>query len=216
MPLIDFVALITSLAVSQLLNLGEIVRLPEPSVSGGASLVESLAKRRSVRQFADKRLSAEQIGQLLWAAQGITEKRWGPRTAPSAGALYPLETYVVLEEAVYHYNPRRHELKRVIEGDIRRKLQNAAWGQRAVGSAPAVFVFAAVYERTSVKYGKRATRYVDMEAGHACQNLLLQAVALGLGGVPVGAFRDDEVVDVLKLERNATPLYLVPVGYSSS
>ena len=137
-------------------------------------------------------------------------------TAPSAGALYPLETYVALEQGVYHYDPRRHELKRVIEGDMRGKLQNAAWGQRAVGSAPAVFVFAAVHERTSVKYGKRATRYVDMEAGHACQNLLLQAVALGLGGVPVGAFRDDAVANVLKLDSNAAPLYLVPVGYSGS
>jgi len=92
-------------------------------------------------------------------------------------------------------------------------LQNAAWGQRAVGSAPAVFVFAALYQRTSKKYGKRATRYVDMEAGHACQNLLLQAVALDLGGVPIGAFRDKRVADVLELDRNETPLYLVPVGY---
>lgn len=212
----DFVGLIAVLAVAQSTGFGAVVSLTEPSVKGGTSLVESLAKRRSVRQFSDQPLSAEQIGQLLWAAQGITNKGWGLRTAPSAGALYPLETYVVFEQGVYHYNPRRHELKRVIEGDMRGKLQNAAWGQRAVGSAPAVFVFAAVHERTSVKYGKRATRYVDMEAGHACQNLLLQAAALGLGGVPVGAFRDDKVADVLKLDSNAAPLYLVPVGYSGS
>ena len=212
----NLVGLIAVLAVAQSTGFGAVVSLPEASVEAGTSLVESLAKRRSVRQFSDQRLSAEQIGQLLWAAQGITKRGWGLRTAPSAGALYPLETYIVLEEGVYHYNPRRHELKRVIKGDTRRKLQNAAWGQRAVGSAPAVFVLAAVYERTSVKYGKRATRYVDMEAGHACQNLLLQAVALGLGGVPVGAFRDNAVGDVLKLDSDATPLYLVPVGYSGS
>lgn len=205
--------LITILLVAQSAAFADIIRLPEPRVEAGASLVESLAKRRSVRQFSAERLSNEQISQLLWAAQGITRKGMGFRTAPSAGALYPLETYIVLAEGVYHYNPRRHQLKRVIEGDKRRELQNAAWGQRAVGSAPVVFVFTAVYQRTSVKYGKRATRYVDMEAGHACQNLLLQAVALDLGGVPIGAFRDRGVSDVLELERDETPLYLVPIGY---
>ena len=100
-----------------------------------------------------------------------------------------------------------------MEGDRRRELQSAAFGQGAVGRAPAVFVFAAVYARTSVKYGDRATRYVDIETGHACQNLLLQATALGLVGVPVGAFVDERVAEVLRLENNTMPLYLVPVGY---
>jgi SagB-type dehydrogenase family enzyme len=209
----EFAGLITVLLVLQSIQFGDVVRLPEPNIEGGTSLAESLAKRRSVRTYASTSLSVEQIGQLLWAAQGVTQKLWGRRAAPSAGALYPLETYVVLPEGIYHYNPRRHELKRTMEGDRRRELQSAAFGQGAVGRAPAVFVFAAVYARTSVKYGDRATRYVDIETGHACQNLLLQATALGLVGVPVGAFVDERVAEVLRLENNTMPLYLVPVGY---
>ena len=201
------------LLLSQSIDFDDVIRLPQPEVKGGASLVESLAKRRSIREFAFNRLSVQQIGQLLWAAQGISEKSWGLRTAPSAGALYPLELYVVLPEGIYHYNPRRHELKREIEGDRRRDLQKAALGQDAIGEAPAVFVFVALYERTAVKYGDRAARYVHIETGHACQNLLLQATALDLGGVPIGAFHDDRIADVLKLEKNASPLYLVPIGY---
>ncbi len=209
----DIIGLITTLLIMQSIDSGEVIRLPQPSIKGGTSLVENLAKRRTVREFSSKRLSIRQIGQLLWAAQGITEKSLGLRTAPSAGALYPLEIYVVLPEGIYHYNPHRHELKRVIEGDRRTQLQNAALGQEAIGTAPAVFAFVAVYERTAVKYGDRASRYVDIETGHACQNLLLQATALGLGGVPIGAFYDKPVADVLKLQKNASPLYLVPVGY---
>ena len=210
----NIIGLISMVLISQSIDFGEIIRLPQPNVKGGTSLVENLAKRRSVREFASKHLSIQQIGQLLWAAQGITEERWGLRTAPSAGALYPLEIYVVLPAGIYHYNPQRHELKRVIEGDRRFELQNATLGQEAIGTAPAVFVFVAVYERTAVKYGDRATRYVHIETGHACQNMLLQATALALGGVPIGAFNDERIADVLKLAKNANPLYLVPVGYS--
>lgn len=199
--------------ISQAINFGETVQLPRPDVKGAMSLEESIAKRRSIRKFAAQPLSIERIGQLLWAAQGITEKSLGLRAVPSAGALYPLETYVVLPAGIYHYNPERHELKRVIEGDKRLDLQQAARDQEAVGSAPAVFVFTAVAERTAVKYGERAGRYIDMEAGHACQNLLLQATALNLAGVPVGSFDDKRVAEVLKLAKNESPLYLVPVGY---
>ena len=199
---------------SQAINFGEIIQLPPASVNGAISLEESIAKRRSAREFSSKPLSIEQIGQLLWAAQGITEKRSDLRAAPSAGALYPLETYVVLPAGIYHYNPLRHELKRVKEGDRRLELQKAALNQEAVSAAPAVFVFAAVYERTAAKYGDRASRYVPIEAGHACQNLLLQATAQNLVGVPVGAFDDQRVAEIVKLEKNESPLYLVPVGYS--
>jgi SagB-type dehydrogenase family enzyme len=114
---------------------------------------------------------------------------------------------------IYDYNPRQHELKRIIKGDKRPELQHAALGQEAVGSAPAVFVFTAVYDRTALKYGERAARYVHIEIGHACQNLLLQATALTLAGVPVGAFHDERVAEVLKLKKDESPLYLVPVGY---
>ncbi len=204
---------ITMVLMSQSVELGDVIRLTRPNLKSGTPLVETLANRRSVRAFTAEDVTVEQIGQLLWAAQGITETRWGLRTAPSSGALYPLETYVVLPSGVYHYNPHRHELTRRIKGDRRRELQMAGMGQGAIGKAPAVFVFTAVYERTAAKYGERATRYVDMEAGHACQNLLLQAAALSLGGVPIGAFSDARMADVLKLAKNETPLYLVPVGY---
>lgn len=209
----NIIGLITMMVASQSINYNDIIRLPQPDVKGDTSLVENLAERRSAREFTSKRLSIQQIGRLLWAAQGITDKRRGLRSAPSAGALYPLEIYVVLDAGIYHYNPYQHELKQIVAGDRRRELQRAALGQESVGSAPAVFVFTAIYERTAVKYGERATRYVHIETGHACQNLLLQATALGLSGVPIGAFYDERVADVVKPANKATPLYLVPIGY---
>jgi SagB-type dehydrogenase family enzyme len=209
----NFIGMISMVLISQSIDFGEIIHLPQANVKGAMSLEESIAKRRSIREFASKLLTIEQIGQLLWATQGITEKRMGLRAAPSAGALYPLETYVVLPAGIYHYNPERHELKRVIEGDRRLELQKAALDQEAIGSAPAVIVIAAVYERTSKKYEDRASRYVHIEAGHACQNLLLQATAQNLAGVPIGAFNDKRVADIVKMAKNESPLYLVPVGY---
>ncbi|MFA5925136.1 MAG: SagB/ThcOx family dehydrogenase [Methylococcaceae bacterium] len=209
----NFIGMISMVFISQSIDFGEIIHLPQANVKGAMSLEESIAKRRSIREFASKPLTIEQIGQLLWATQGITEKRMGLRAAPSAGALYPLETYVVLLAGIYHYNPERHELKRVIEGDKRLELQKAALDQEAIGSAPAVIVIAAVYERTSKKYEDRASRYVHIEAGHACQNLLLQATAQNLAGVPIGAFNDKRVADIVKMAKNESPLYLVPVGY---
>ena len=203
----------TMVVMAQSAGAGDVVRLPQPDTVGGASLAMSLASRRSIRSFGSEPLTVAQIGQLLWAAQGITDAGKGLRTAPSSGALYPLETFVVLPEGVYRYNPQHHELSLKIQGDLRHALQKAALGQKVVGEAPAVFVFAAVYERVAVKYKGRATRYVDMEAGHACQNLLLQAAALELGGVPVGAFHDGRIAGLLKLPKEASPLYLVPVGY---
>ncbi|MGR8941661.1 MAG: SagB/ThcOx family dehydrogenase [Gammaproteobacteria bacterium] len=209
----NITAMIPMVLVSQAVNFGEIVHLPPPSLKGQMSLEESILNRRSIREFGTKPLTIEQIGQLLWAAQGITETDKGLRAAPSAGALYPLETYVVLPSGIYHYNPARHDLNRVVEGDKRHELQKAAGGQEAIGSAPAVFVFAAVYERIAVKYGERANLYVPIEAGHACQNMLLQATALKLAGVPVGAFDDGRVAEVVKLAKHERALYLLPVGY---
>ncbi len=189
----------------------EVIVLPAPRQQGSLSLEEALAGRRSIREYGPRPLTWEEIGQLLWAAQGITSPQ-GFRTAPSAGALYPLEVYVVLPEGVYHYLPQAHQLRRTAAGDHRGALGNAAVRQRPVYEAPAVFVIAGVYQRTAAKYGQRAERYVHLEAGHAAQNLLLQAVALGLGAVPIGAFHDDQVRAVLGLSANETPLYLIPVG----
>ena len=186
--------------------------LPAPSLAGKISLEETLVKRRSVRQFENKPLTIEQIGQLLWAAQGrvkvpgFPERFEGPRTAPSAGALYPLELYVLTQEGVFHYLPTGHQLETTNKNDLRAEL--------GFGHAPAVFVFAAEFARTSKKYGEaRTPRYVHIEVGHAAQNLLLEAVALGLGAVPTGAFRDERVQATLSLPKQFEPLYIIPVGY---
>jgi len=186
--------------------------LPEPSRKGRISLEEAIAARRSLREYAPDALTLEQISQLLWAAQGITSRE-GDRAAPSAGALFPLEIYVVLPDAVHHYEPVKHRLARHLQGDLRGALHDAALSQDCVRDAPALFVIAGVHARTASRYGKeRARRYVAMEAGHAAENLLLEAVALGLGGVPVGAFDDARVARVLALPEGTDPLYLVPVG----
>lgn len=183
-----------------------------PRRQGSLSLEEALRRRRSVRAFTRDSLTHAEIAQLLWAAQGVTDPE-GYRTAPSAGALYPLECYVAMRSGVYHYEVAQHRLRRVTTTDVRPRLAAAAHSQSAVEEAPVVFAITALYERTTRKYGvKRGERYAILEAGHAAQNLLLQAVALDLGAVPIGAFSDAGVADALQLERGLTPLYLVPVG----
>jgi len=175
-------------------------------------LEEAIANRRSVREFTEEALSLAEISQLLWAAQGITDPR-GLRAAPSAGALYPLELYVTVAEGAYHYVPEGHTLQVVSEEDLRRDLWEAGLRQGALQEAPAIFVVTAVYERTQAKYGERAERYVKLEAGHAAQNILLQAVALQLGAVPIGAFYDDQVQAALGLPLDHQALYLIPAGH---
>ncbi len=197
---------------------GETVALPKPALTGPSSVEQLMAQRRSTRDYQDTALELAEIGQLLWAAQGITHSR-GFRTAPSAGALYPLELYVVanrvdgLARGVYHYDPRRHRLLSTHLDDVQVELCQAAWLQECVQEAPAVVVFTAVYERTMKKYGKRGKRYVHIEVGHAAQNLFLQAESMGLGTVDVGAFSDDAVAEVLQLPDDFEPLLLMPVGH---
>ena len=193
------------------------IRLPEPRSDGNTSVEQALQTRRSVRSYKDAPLDLAEISQLVWSAQGITSAR-GFRTSPSAGALYPLELYVVagrvkdLPSAIYRYKPRQHALVQIISGDKRSGLSRAALRQGAIKRAPAVLLFSAVYERTTGKYGQRGIRYVHMEVGHAAQNVCLQAQALGLQTVVIGAFRDTEVKDLAHLPENEQPLYLVPVG----
>lgn len=165
-------------------------------------------------------LTLAEVSQLLWAAQGITGPG-GKRTAPSAGALYPLELYIVsgkvdgLPSGIYRYAPERHSLQGIAQGDRRRELCDAALGQSSIRTAAAVIVLSGVYDRTTVKYGERGIRYVHMEAGHAAQNIYLQAVPLGLGTVVIGAFRDEEVRKVMKMAERERPLYIMPTGKSS-
>jgi len=190
-----------------------VIALPAPQLKGTLTLEETLAQRRSVRAFSDAPLTPAELGQLLWAAQGTTHPS-GLRTAPSAGALYPLEVYAVTREATYHYEPQGHWMAAHIPGDVRPALHTAALRQEPVLSAPAVIVITAVYARTAQKYGAdRSPRYVHLEAGHAAQNILLQAVALNLGAVPIGAFEDEKVKQALKLPTDQQPLYLIPVGH---
>jgi SagB-type dehydrogenase family enzyme len=181
------------------------------------SIEEALCHRRSVREFTDEPLELWQISQLLWAAQGITDPE-GLRTAPSAGALYPLELYICagnvegLRRGIYRYEPDGHELAVTLQRDARTELCEASLSQTCLMDAAAVFVFSAIYERTTVKYGERGLRYVHIEVGHAAQNLILQAAALDLGGVVVGAFNDTKVKRILALKDQETPLYLMAVG----
>lgn len=193
------------------------IKLPGPRHTSGTSIEEALLKRRSFRDYQDGPLNQAEVSQLLWACQGITDRR-GLRTAPSAGALYPLEIYLItgkasdLQVGIYQYRPRTHELARIAAGDTRNELSKAALGQQPVRNAAAVIVISAVYERTAVKYGERGIRYVHMEAGHAAQNVCLQAVALNLGTVVIGAFHDDEIKRVMKMAGREQPLLLIPVG----
>jgi len=193
------------------------IQLPQPRYDGDVSVEHALHMRRSVRSYKNDPLDISEISQILWSAQGITRPR-GFRTAPSAGALYPLELYVVagniknLSAAIYRYKPADHLLLEIVSGDRRSELSRAALRQSAIRKAPAVLLFCAVYERTTGKYGQRGLRYVHMEVGHAAQNACLQAIALGLNTVVIGAFRDVEVNAVAHLTADEQPLYLVPVG----
>ncbi len=190
---------------------GEVVDLPKPREKGDVSLEEALAKRRSVRSFKDEDVAMEVKGELLWAAQGITSER-GFRTAPSAGATYPLEVYMVDRRGVYKYIPGLHSIRVLKLGDFRRELSADCGGQGSVAEAAAVFVLAAAFERTTGRYGERAERYVYMETGHAGQNVLLEAVALGLGAVPLGAFDDAKVKELLAMPEEERAVYVIPVG----
>jgi SagB-type dehydrogenase family enzyme len=186
------------------------IRLPAPRMRGAVTLEESLARRRSVREFQERDLSWADIGQLLWACQGVTDTQ-GFRTAPSAGALYPLDVFIATASGVYRYDPEQHEVRRTISRDVRSRLRRAALDQEAL-AAPCIIAIAGVEQRTARKYGDRAWRYVVLEAGHAAQNVLLQATALGLCAVPIGAFDDEEVRTTLDAPSQDEILVLIPVG----
>jgi SagB-type dehydrogenase family enzyme len=183
--------------------------LPEPRTDGQTSLEQAFGMRGSVREFDGEPLTLGELGQLLWAAQGQREEG---RNAPSAGGLYPLELYVAHADGIYHYRSDGHEVAAVSGTDIRQPLAEAALDQRAFHSAPAVVAITGVNERMARKYGGRAEQYVLIEAGHAAQNLLLQAAVLGIGAVPNGAFDDARVAELFELPQGTAPLYLIPIG----
>lgn len=193
------------------------IKLPGVTTDGQMSLEKAMSLRRSIRTYADEPLSLGDLSQLLWSAQGITNER-GFRTAPSAGATFPLEIFVVvnrvegLSKGIYHYLPFDHELALVRTDDVLEPLFRACLSQSMILEAGATLVFAAVFERTTARYGSRGERYVYNEIGHASQNVHLQAAALDLGTVVIGAYRDDEVEDILQLGDQYRVLYLMPVG----
>jgi len=208
----------------------QVIQLPPPRLEGSMPLEKAIAARRSVREFKSGALDIAAVSQLARAAQGVTQKtdapkNWswgtwqgGKRTAPSAGALYALEVYILagnvdgIRPGVYKYMPQTHQLIAVVSKDRRKELAAAALGQAWIQTAPCVFVITAVYQRTAVKYGDRATRYVHIEVGHAVENICLQAVALELGSTMVGAFKDEEVKKVVGAAFDEEPLAIVPVG----
>ncbi|MEE4197843.1 MAG: SagB/ThcOx family dehydrogenase [Bacteroidales bacterium] len=206
---------------------GQTTRLPDPAYHGEVSVEQAMLHRRSVREFEPKALTLQQVSQILWAAYGITREmsspsflRGGFKTAPSAGALYPLEIYLVagkvkgLEPGIYKYLPEGHQLIKTYGQDVREDLAEAAINQEFIAQAPVSLFYAAVYSRTTGKYGQRgAERYVCMDLGHSAQNVCLQVVAQNLGTCPVGAFDDKMVRNVMMIPNEEEPLYIMPIGY---
>ncbi len=198
---------------------GETIRLPPPRHRGELSVEEAIFRRRSIRRFTDEPLTLKEVSQLLWAAGGETIDgiTGATRAYPSAGGIYPLEIYLIagnvggLPSGIYHYNWRKHTITLVKEGDFRLQLTAAALGQRMVANAPVSIVWTADFARTTRRYGKRGERYVHMDVGGAGQNVHLQAEALDLGTVIIGAFRDEDVKEILGV-KNEVPLYIMPVG----
>jgi len=205
-----------------------IIKLPSPQLKGKISLEETILRRRSVRRYRREPLDLPQLSQILWSAQGITGTR-GFRAAPSAGATYPLEIFVVvgkqgviareakpapeeLQAGIYHYEAASHSLSLHKPADLRPDLARATLNQEFIIDAPVDIVICALYHRTSYRYGRRGERYVHMEVGHAAENIHLQAVALGLATVEIGAFHDEEVRTILWVDEQIKPLYIMPVG----
>jgi len=189
------------------------ITLPRPNLKGQVSVEEAMAKRRSIRQFAEKELTLAQVGQLAWAAQGITEPKRGLRTAPSAVASYPLEIYMAKKDGLFRYIPQGHKLVQLSKADLRGALSEAARGQESLKTAPLDIVIVEVKSRVPTGFAGKGERFVNIEAGHVGENIHLQAVALGLGSVTVGAADDKQTAQALNLPEGETPLYMIPVGY---
>ncbi|MCK4480495.1 MAG: SagB/ThcOx family dehydrogenase [Candidatus Lokiarchaeota archaeon] len=187
------------------------LKLPNPNLKGEKNLEECIYERESVRSYKDKEIEFEKISQILWAAQG---KKGQKRTVPSAGATFPLEIYITLKDkGFFHYNFEKHVLELITSEDLSKKLAQASWDQNFIAEAYLNVIICAIFERTTQRYGERGVRYVYMEVGHCAQNIHLEAVALSLSSVPIGAYEDNKVKDVLNLKKKIEPLYIIPVGY---
>lgn len=202
---------------------GDTIKLPEPLLKGTMTVEEALHTRRSIRAYKDEALDLATASQLLWSAYGVTkinEKRGLYfKTAPSAGATYPLDVYLLagkvtgLEQGLYKYIPESHTLILIMKGDFRKELTRVCYNQEMIEQAPLSIIHTAVYERLTKRYGKRGKdRYVCMDLGHSAQNVYLQATALSLGTCAIGAFNDKEFIKLFGLSPAETPLYVMPVG----
>jgi SagB-type dehydrogenase family enzyme len=197
---------------------GRVIKLKEPYYESKFSLETALLKRRSVRDFKKYDMKLHELGQFLWAAQGISEQGKKYRTAPSAGALYPLEVYALngdvtdLDKGLYKYRPEGHEIVQYSNQDVRNELSQAALYQAWMKNASVVLIIAADFARTTKWYGERGKNYVLIEVGHVAQNIHLQAVSFNLGTVVVGAFEDDRVIGSLDLPENQEAICIMPVG----
>jgi len=194
------------------------LKFPSQSLPVG----EAVKLRRSIRSFSPRPLSLDDLSFLLWASTGVQRKEQGYefRTVPSAGALYPIETYLIvnnvedLEKALYHYNIEAHALEELKVGDFAEKIAHAALEQKMCIKAPVVLIWTAVFERSKWKYAQRAYRYVYLDAGHIAQNLALSATGIGLGSCQIGAFFDDEINQIIEVDGvNESVLYLSVVGH---
>ena len=187
------------------------LKLPNPILKGEKNLEECIYERESVRSYKEKEIEIEKISQILWAAQG---KKGHKRTVPSAGATFPLEIYITLKDkGFFHYNFEKHVLELITSEDLSKKLAQASWDQNFIAEAYLNVIICAIFERTTQRYGERGVRYVFIEVGHCAQNIHLEAVALGLSSVPIGAYEDNKVKDVLDLKKKIEPLYIIPVGF---
>jgi len=196
------------------LAVGGTLALPAARGDGPMSVEAAIARRRSCRRYAPDPLTIDQVAQLLWAAQGVTNAR-GLRAAPSAGACYPVEVLVACEDGLFRYLPDDHAVAKAADGDLRRPLAAAALGQSFIATAPVCLVLTAYYERTTSRYGERGLRYVHMDVACAAENVHLQAEALDLRSVAIGAFDDRQIQRALGLDEEESPLYLIPVGRSA-
>lgn len=197
---------------------GKVIKLPTPSFKSSISIEEALLYRRSKRFYKDLPLNTQELSQILWASQGISDPDYKFRTCPSAGALYPLEVYISIlkvegvEPGIYKYIPEKHEITQLYKNHKRDELYEASLKQEWVKWAPVVIIICASFYKTKARYGERGIRYIYIETGHCAQNIYLQCVSLGLGTVAVGAFDDDEISKILNLPKFEFPTYLMPIG----
>lgn len=199
------------------------MKLRPPKTDGTVSVEYAIKQRRTIRSFSPGILNLNQLSQLLWSAQGMTENGGFKRAAPSAGALYPMDVYAVvgsgsverIEAGVYHYENNGHALSYITKKDVRDGVAKASLSQMWMARAPLNIVIAAEYSRITVKYKERGIRYAMIEAGHIAQNLFLQAEAMGLKAAIVGAFHDNELIEILKIPRTHEPLLIMPIGYAA-